>query len=121
MNSILRWFTTFTSTTASVGTKLRQTGILLAITALSVGIAVSLFADPACTVPGVTTETDLDGSNDSIDMQANHDIIDCAVAYPFTTTSAPDTLTFTIHVASLASLTPKSFYYVSFTVDGAAE
>src|SRR5947199_8659579 len=111
MNSILRWFTTLTSTTASVGTKLRQTGILLAITAISVGISVSLFADPACTLPGVVTVQD-SGTNDSIDMQANHDIIDCAVAYPFTSTSDPDKLYFTIHVQSLASLTPKSFYFV---------
>jgi PKD repeat protein len=118
MNPILRWFTTLTSTTASVGTKLRQTGILLAITALSVGIAVSLFADPACTLPGVTVVEDSTG--DSSDMQSNHDIVNCSVAYPFTSTSSPDLLTFTIKASSLTTpLTPQSFYYASFTVDGA--
>jgi PKD repeat protein len=119
MNSILRWFTTFTSTTVSVGTKLRQTGILLAITAVAIGLAISLFADPSCTVPGVTTVTDATG--DASDAQAIHDIISTSVAYPFTTTSAPDTLTFTIKVGSLSTLTPGSIYFTTFTIDGAAE
>ena len=61
--------------------------LLLAISIVSVAVAFSLFADPACTLPGVTTVADT-GSNDAIDMQTIHDIINCSVAYPFTTSSA---------------------------------
>src|SRR5205814_9079160 len=43
-----------------------------------------------------------------------------SVAYPFVSSTDPDKLVFTIKVATLATLTPKSFYFVSFTIDGAA-
>jgi hypothetical protein len=72
---------------------------------------------PECTAPGVTVTTDA-GTNDATDMQANHDIISASVAYPYFSDSAPDQLVFTIKVASLSTLTPESFYYTSFAVNG---
>ncbi len=77
-------------------------------------------SDPACTSPGVITVTDT-GTNDATDGQANHDIISTSVAYPFTSVSDPDRLYFTIKVGSLSTLTPSTFYYTTFTIDGAAE
>lgn len=71
-----------------------------------------------CVVPGVTTVTD-DATNDAADTLPSHDIISTSVAYPFTTTSDPDKLIFTIKVQSLATLTPDTFYFTSFTIDGA--
>ncbi len=75
--------------------------------------------DPACTPPGVTVVSD-SATNDAFDGQPNHDIISTSVAYPFTSTGDPDKLYFTIKVGSLTTLTPNSFYFTSFTIDGAA-
>ena len=72
-----------------------------------------------CVVPGVTVVQNSRPAAD--DMQAIHHILSTSVAYPFTTTSDPDKLVFTIKVQSLATpLTPNSFYYTTFTIDGAA-
>ena len=82
-------------------------------------LSVSAPGDP-CTLPGITVVRD-DTQNDATDMQAIHDIISTSVAYPFTSTTDPDKLVFTIKVQSLATpLTPGSFYYTTFTIDGAA-
>jgi hypothetical protein len=74
--------------------------------------------DPGCTAPGPIVVAD-NGTNDATDSQPNHDIIRTSVAYPFTPGAQPDKLYFTIKVQSLSVLTPSSFYYTSFTVDGA--
>ena len=77
-------------------------------------------SSPACSLPGVTVVSDT-GTNDAADGQSNHDIISASVAYPFTSASDPDKLYFTIKVGSLSTLTPNSFYFVSFTFDGNPE
>jgi hypothetical protein len=74
---------------------------------------------PECSAPGVTVVSDASG--DATDLQASHDILGTSVAYPYSSETAPDQLVFTMKVASLATLTPSSFYYTTFTVDGAAE
>jgi hypothetical protein len=83
------------------------------------GVSVAAPTNPACTLPGVTVVTDT-GTNDAADMQANHDIISASVSYPFVSATDPDKLFFSIKVASLSTLTPNTFYFVSFTIDGAA-
>jgi hypothetical protein len=77
-------------------------------------------SSPACSLPGVTVVSDA-GTNDAADGQSNHDIISASVGYPFTAGSDPDKLYFTIKVGSLSTLTPNSFYFVSFTFDGNPE
>jgi hypothetical protein len=70
-----------------------------------------------CTTP-VTVVSD-DTPNDATDMQANHDIVSTSVC---TTSADPDKAYFTIKVQSLsAPLTPNSFYYTTFTIDGVPE
>ena len=82
-----------------------------------VGVAVS--TQSPCVVPGVTVVQNSRPAAD--DQQAIHHILSTSVAYPFTTTTDPDKLIFTIKVQSLATpLTPNSFYYTTFTIDGAA-
>jgi hypothetical protein len=73
----------------------------------------------ACLVPGALVVQNSRPAAD--DMQAIHHILSTSVAYPFTSTTDPDKLVFTIKVQSLATpLTPNSFYYTTFTIDGAA-
>lgn len=74
----------------------------------------------ACILPGITTVTNSRAAAD--DMQTIHHILSTSVAYPFTSTTDPDKLIFTIKVQSLATpLTPNSFYYTTFTIDGKPE
>ena len=75
--------------------------------------------DPACTVPGPVVVTDT-AQNDSFDGQAVHDIVSTSVAHPSACIGTAGNLYFTIKVASLSTLTPGTFYYTTFTVDGAA-
>jgi len=72
-----------------------------------------------CVIPGVTVvENSRPAADDNL---AIHHILSTSVAYPFTSTTDPDKLVFTIKVQSLAApLTPNSFYYTTFTIDGAA-
>jgi hypothetical protein len=82
-------------------------------------VSVSAPTQSPCIVPGVTVVQNSRPAAD--DMQAIHHILSTSVAYPFTSTSNPDKLVFTIKVQSLATpLTPNSFYYTTFTIDGAA-
>ena len=83
-------------------------------------LSISAPTQSPCVIPGITVVTD-SGTNDATDGQAIHDIISTSVASPFTSTTDPDKLVFTIKVQSLAvPLTPNSFYYTTFTIDGAA-
>ncbi len=74
--------------------------------------------DNPCFAPGPVVVND-GATNDATDGLSVHDIISTSVAYPYVSDSTPDQLIFTIKVGSLTALTPGSFYYSSFTVDGA--
>src|SRR5438128_5876926 len=70
-----------------------------------------------CTTP-VTVVSD-NTPNDAADMQANHDIVSTSAC---TTSADPDNVYFTIKIQSLsAPLTPDSFYFTTFTIDGVPE
>src|SRR6266404_788269 len=70
-----------------------------------------------CTTP--TTVVSDNTPNDATDHQANHDIVSTSVC---TTSADPDKAYFTIKVQSLGvPLTPDSFYYTTFTIDGVPE
>src|SRR5260370_5329818 len=74
----------------------------------------TISAAATCTTP-VTVVTD-NTPNDAADMQANHDIVSTSAC---TTSADPDNVYFTIKIQSLSSpLTPDSFYFTTFTIDG---
>ena len=75
--------------------------------------------NPACTLPGSTVVVNSAAS--SSDGIASHHIVSAAVAYPYTSATAPDLLSFTIKAGSLGTLTPSTIYYTSFTTDGKPE
>ncbi|HKR63308.1 MAG TPA: tandem-95 repeat protein [Thermoanaerobaculia bacterium] len=74
---------------------------------------------PECSAPGVSVLTDPSG--DATDLQPSHDLLGTSIAYPYTSDASPDTLVFTMKTGALTTLTPSSFYYTSFTIDGAPE
>jgi len=76
--------------------------------------------DNPCFTPGPVVVND-GATNDATDGLSVHDIISTSVSYPYVSDTTPDQLVFTIKVASLTALTPGSFYYSSFTIDGAPE
>ena len=77
----------------------------------------SVSAAATCTTP-VTVVSD-NTPNDAADMQANHDIVSTSAC---TTSADPDNVYFTIKIQSLsAPLTPDSFYFTTFTIDGVPE
>ena len=70
-----------------------------------------------CSTPTLVVSDN--ATNDATDMQANHDIVSTSVC---TTSADPDKAYFTIKVQSLSiPLTPDSFYYTTFTIDGVPE
>lgn len=76
----------------------------------SVGLGSSGVVETPCT--GITVAVD-SGTNDATDMQANHDLVSVAAAYPYVD-GKNDPLVFTLKVASLSTLTPRTFYFASF-------
>ena len=74
-------------------------------------------APVTCTTPTLVVSDS--ATNDASDMQANHDIVSTSAC---TTSADPDRIYFTIKIQSLsAPLTPDSFYYTTFTIDGSPE
>jgi len=64
-----------------------------------------------CEIPGITLLTDAGG--DSMTTDSNQDLLGASVAQPLVASGNPN-LVFTLKVASLATLTPGSGYFVSF-------
>ena len=73
----------------------------------------AISAPVTCTSP---TTVVTNSNSAATDMQANHHIVSTSVC---TTSAAPDLAFFTVKVQSLAApLTPNSFYFTTFTIDG---
>ena len=73
----------------------------------------TISAPVTCTTP---TTVVTNSNSAATDMQANHHILSTSVC---TTGATPDLAYFTIKVQSLAApLTPDSFYFTTFTIDG---
>src|SRR5437870_2946016 len=97
----------FASSNLSAGSQSRSAGQVRTVA----------IAAATCTTP-VTVVSD-GTPNDAADMQANHDIVSTSAC---TTSANPDNVYFTIKIQSLsAPLTPDSFYFTTFTIDGVPE